>query len=152
MSHLKEQIAIEKQRIAVFEAKIEHCKKRIASLEFLIQDSDDELDTLATNSVTKNKATVTKNGSTDDNTDGYVRSKPIGENQLKLLRFIGKEGKSLKDIMVFSEEKNLDITDQNIRNFCVIYKKKYGYIESPHMAFYRLTSSGEKAAQKQAEK
>jgi hypothetical protein len=147
MSHLLEQIAVEKQRITVFEAKIAHCRKRIESLEYLIQDSDDELDTLASSSSAKYKATAKQNLKAGDSTDGYVRSKPLGESQLKLLRFLGKEGKSLKDMVAFAKSHNLDMTDQNVRNFAMIYRKKYGYIESPHMAFYRLTSSGEKASQ-----
>jgi hypothetical protein len=146
MSHLLEQIAVEKDRISVFEKKIEHCKKRIEYLEFLIQDSVDELDTLASSSVAKNKATVKQKVNVVDNADGYVRSKPIGENQLNLLRFIGKEGKSLKDMVEFAKTNKLNMADPNVRNFAMIYRKKYGYIESPYMAFYRLTESGEKIA------
>lgn len=139
MSHLLEQIAVEQQRIAVFEAKIANCKKRIESLEYLLQDSDDELDTLASiSSVTGIPVTPQKNAKTG----GYVRTKPMGEKQRRLLKFIGKDGKALKEMFDFANANNLGMTPQNIRNFAMIYRKRYGYIESPHTGFYRITESG----------
>jgi len=145
MSHLHEQIAIEKQRIAVFEAKIANCKKRIESLEFLILDADDELDTLASNTA--------KIGSHHDAQTTYgmaesksgTRKRPIGEAQLALLKFIGSDGKALKELVAFSKEKNLGMNDTYLRNFASIYRNRYGLLDSPHMGFYKLTEAGKNA-------
>ena len=141
MSYLQDQIAVEKQRIAVFESKIDQCKKRIASLEYLLQDSSDELDTLASNTVPTNISAAMQ-GSVTLTADAYVRTKPIADKQLRLLKFIGKEGKKLKEMIEFSNLNNLDMTPENIRNFVVVYKKRYGLIESPHSGFYQLTKTG----------
>lgn len=141
MSYFIEQIAVERQRIAVFESKIEKCKKRIESLEFLIQDSEDELDTLASNTsidTNKNTAKVSSNQSEGS----YVRKKPINSNTLTLLRFIGTDGKSIKDMVAYAKTHNLGLSDQNIRNFAMKYRKLYCLLDNPHTGFYRLNSDG----------
>lgn len=145
MSHLHEQIAIERQRIAVFEAKIANCKKRIESLEFLIRDSDDELDTLASNTANINSRHGGQITHGVGEAKSSTRKRPIGEEQLKLLKFIGSDGKALKDLVVFSKEKNLGMNDTYLRNFASIYRKRYGLLESPHTGFYRLTVAGQNA-------
>jgi len=144
MSYLQEQIAVEKQRITVYEAKIEKCKKRIESLEFLMQDSDDELDILAANTATV-KPMIPSQSSNEVNVMTGNRRRAIGGNQLALLRFIGTEGKTLKDMVAFSNENNFGMDDQNLRNFAMIYRRRYKLLENPHPGFYRLTIAGQDA-------
>lgn len=141
MSHLQDQIKIEQQRIAVFEAKIAHCKKRIESLEFLIRDSDDEMDTLASSAVIVSQ----QKPSGSAGVTGGSRKRPINEKSKKLLQYIGKEGKATKQLVAFSDEQKLELSDQNIRNFAMIFRKRYGLLESPHPGFYRLTEAGQNA-------
>lgn len=146
MSHLQDQIEIEKQRIAVFEAKIANCKKRIQSLEFLIHDSADELDTLASSTAT---ISTIHSGqlSIGGNSGSAVgaRKRAIGTEQIKLLKFIGPDGKQLKELIAFSKENGLDMNDTYLRNFASIYRKRYGLLENPHPGFYRLTEAGQNA-------
>lgn len=156
MTSYAEQIAIEKQKIAMFQSKIEQCQKRILSLEFLMADSDDALDAFASGMITASTPSHVAASSVphqlgdnkikaDDNE--YIRTpkKRLAENTIKLLKQIGIDGKELKDLAMYSKENNLGMTDQNIRNFAMIYRKQYGFIENPRKGFYRLTEVGRNA-------
>lgn len=143
MTTYSEQIAIEKQKIEMFQSKIEQCKKRISSLEFLMEDSGDELDALASNMITA----TTSEQAVHTPSHFVVRTpkKRLGPKAIKLLKYIGSEGKELKELVVFAKENNMNLNDGNLRNFAMIYRKNYGYLESPHSGFYRLTKVGKNA-------
>lgn len=140
MTSYAEQIIVEKQKIAMFQGKIEQCQKRILSLEFLMADSDDELDALASNMITAS----TSNYETATVLSAEVRhpKKRLADNTIKLLKKIGKDGIDLRDLVKYATINNLGMTDQNIRNLAMIYRKQYGFIENPRKGFYRLTEIG----------
>lgn len=151
MTTYAEQIAFEKQKIAMFQSKIEQCEKRILSLNFLMEDSNDDLDAMASYIITASSNVRTTysppTGVKNKNDTEEVRSprKRLANNTIKLLMKIGKEGIDLKDLVKYARENNLDMTDQNIRNFAMIYRRQYGYIENPRKGFYRLTDAGNAA-------
>jgi hypothetical protein len=157
MTSYLDQIAVEKQKIDMFQGKIDQCKKRIASLEFLMGDSDDALDALASNMITATthdvapiplaSAVAGKEIQPSVAHDVREPKKRLADNTVKLLKLIGKEGKELKELVDYSMKNNLNMRDQNIRNFAMIYRKQYGYIENPRKGFYRLTEAGQNAVE-----
>ena len=152
MSQYAEQIEIEAQKIALYKTKIEQCQKRIESLKFLMTDSEDALDSLTSNMIgaaSKLPATDTssqriKSLETLPNKQESTRKpgKSLSQKAIAILKFIGIDGKTLSQIIEYANLINLGMTDGNIRNFAMIYRKDFGYLENPQRGFYRLTEKG----------
>lgn len=166
MPNYDQEISIERQRIAVFVAKLDQCRQRLASLEYLKSNAEDALDTWASNiietgaqisadyQVALSKTTTLKGSNSVQVNHSSVGAitvmrKKLSEKALKLLSYIGKEGKSLQQLAEFVGRNDLDMTNQNIRNFAMVYRKNFHYIENPRVGFYRLTDLGEEVIQKQ---
>jgi hypothetical protein len=173
MSIYEEKISLERKKISFFQSKIEQCNKRIASLEFLQNSIDDAWDTLASGIVeTLPKQKVTTE--TEDEIDKIdAQSSNLGKDLLSnfesmqpafthprlgirdrsrvILDFIGRAGKSLQEIEAFAERSGFKMTNQGIRNFAMIQRKNFGYLESSKKGFYSLTDRGERAIREQIE-
>lgn len=144
MSYLTEQIELEKKKIALFQAGIENCNKRIKKLESL--EEGDELDTFVS-SMISTPLQLSNNDKTnvDENTAMRIPKKRIADKTITILRHFGKEGKSLKDTVAYSIANKIGLNENNIRNLAMIYKNDFGYLESPSRGFYKLTELGQNA-------
>lgn len=133
----------------MFQAQIDKCLKRIESLRFLSQDSPDELDTLATSMLGISSDSILPSKSTqNEKIEFEPRRKRFTDKSLKILKFIGREGKSLRELVTFCQENAMNMTDANLRNFAMQYRG-YGLIDSETKGFYKLTEFGMESVQKQ---
>lgn len=166
MPNYEEEISLERQKIALFLAKLDQCKQRLASLEFLKSNAEDSLDAWASKIIKNEMPDLTEYQAALATTitlevsnslqKNYISAgaitisrKKLGKKALTFLSYIGKEGKSLQHLSEFAKKNELGMTNQNIRNFAMVYRKNFQYIESPRVGFYRLTDLGYEVVQKQ---
>jgi len=142
----------ERSRIEALRRRIAHHEQRIRTIEELAAE-DDENDSLLDQSAA---SPVIESSADDRQSQGGVvledtQASPrlpsrISTASLKLLAFIGQEeaGKTLNEVVSYSEEQGLAQSRKDISSFANIYRNKFALLDSPALGLYRLTERGAK--------
>jgi len=136
----------EQAKIALLRAKIEECQRRIDVLRSFL--NTDELDTLLTKSLLPES--VEREAASHARLDVQPRraSSPGGaqdprrrlsDDVLKILRFIGSDGKTLNELESFCKSKGFRHNRGSLRSMISTYKLKHGFIDSEDPGIFRLT-------------
>lgn len=73
--------------------------------------------------------------------DGFPK-KALGHTALTLLRFAGKEDKSIDQFVEHAQANGIDRNRQGIRAFLFQYKSIYGLLQSQRDGYFRLSDLG----------
>lgn len=63
----------------------------------------------------------------------------VPPNWVKLLTFIGKDGKTLGQVEAFIKEHSLPLSNGAARTGLMNYRKEHGFVDSPKKGFYMAT-------------
>lgn len=143
----------ERSRIEALRRRIAHHEQRIRTIEELAAE-DDENDSLPDQSAASpGSATMISPPDDREQQGGNAPADPqasprlpsrISTVSLKLLAFIGQEegGKTLDEVVSYSEEQGLGQSRKDISSFANIYRNKFALLDSPALGLYRLTERG----------
>ena len=149
-AHLIEQ---EQAKIALLQAKIVECERRIEALKSFL--NADEFDALLTKSLSpdhqkKNEVSaaaptqqapqvaVEPESVSDQERYGDPKRR-LSEDVQSILRFIGLDGKSLDELETYCAAQKFSHNRGTLRSLMSNYKIKHGFIDSPKLGFFRLT-------------
>lgn len=153
-------ISQERAKIDLLRQKIRECEMRISVFESM---TDDDLDVALSKSLGSGASIGTSHatdipaplGSHTLQTPAHdaehqtqpvhqfeVPKKRISSQMLKLLYFIGENGKGVDDLVGYAKQSAIDITRGGIRSTMNNYKNKFGLLVSPKDGFFRLSERG----------
>lgn len=144
----------ERSRIEALRRRIAHHEQRIRTIEELAAEDDENdlsSDRLAASPDSATISSVAADGRELRGGDVPVDAQTslrwpsrISTATLKILAFIGQEegGKTLDEVVSYSEEQGLRQTRKDISSFANIYRNKFGLLDSPALGLYRLTERG----------
>lgn len=144
-------ISNERAKIVVLEAKIAECRRRISTFESMkaSDDLDDLLDrrvgAVAVVSdgqpVTQANEVASETASNEINSSDFPK-KALNKNSLSLLRFAGRDDKSIDQFLAHASEQGISESRQRIRAFLHQYKTTYGLLTSDRDGHFRLSDKG----------
>lgn len=147
MSQREELLKREKLKLTWLREKVLDQERLVSTLEGIPNDPLDEMFERETRGArntpappqleTRPQADVWPSGS-DFVWGRYPRRVP--PNWVKLLTFIGKDGKSLGQVEAFIKEQALPISNGAARTGLMNYRKEHGFVESPKKGFYIATN------------
>jgi hypothetical protein len=146
-------IAQEQAKIALLQAKIDECLRRIETLRSF--ENADELDSLLAKSLFPSPLPGPRTSSTTSelqseqrriepkhvsNNDGHSNPKRrLSEDVVGILRFVGLNGRSLDELEAYCASRGYEHNRGSLRSVMSNYKIKHGFIDSPKSGFFRLT-------------
>jgi hypothetical protein len=158
MSQRNELLDLERRKLDLLRTKIAEQERRVKLLETIDVDAllERELglrtgadqDSVAAPSAPKARALDAKRasgGSEDHMTDSPVRGwqprlpRRVPPTWIRVLRFLGQDGKSYDEVIAFIEANGLSLTPGAARTQLMNYRKEFGFIENPRKGFYKAT-------------
>ncbi|MCG9078922.1 hypothetical protein [Laribacter hongkongensis] len=143
-AHLIEQ---EQAKIALLQAKIVECERRIEALKSFL--NADELDTLLAKSLYPSHQKMIEQEAIPVQTtcqavldqESYEDPKRrLSEDVQSILRFVGVAGKSLDELEAYCRSQAYGHNRASLRSMMSNYKIKHGFIDSPEQGFFKLTT------------
>lgn len=141
----------EQAKIALLQAKITECERRIELLNSFV--NADELDDLLTRKSQEQDESRAAGGAGTIQTQlpevvseikGYELPKRRLTDDVKIiLRYIGAEGKSLDELEAFCSANGFKHNRGSLRSLASNYKTKHGFVTSPKLGFFKLTERGQ---------
>ncbi|WP_313387601.1 hypothetical protein [Achromobacter aegrifaciens] len=142
----------ERSRIEALRRRIAHHEQRIRTIEELAAEDDENDSSPDPSAASLSSATTVSSAGDREQQGGNVSVDPqaprlpsrISTASLKLLAFIGQEqaGKTLNEVVSYSEEQGLGQSRKDISSFANIYRNKFALLDSPALGLYRLTERG----------
>ncbi|KGD95268.1 MULTISPECIES: hypothetical protein [Achromobacter] len=143
----------ERSRIEALRRRIAHHEQRIRTIEELAAEDDENDSPPDQSAASPGSATMISPPDDREQQGGNapvdLQASPrlpsrISTASLKILAFIGQEegGKTLDEVVSYSEEQGLRQTRKDISSFANIYRNKFGLLDSPALGLYRLTERG----------
>lgn len=142
----------ERSRIEALRKRIAHHEQRIRTIEELAAEDDENDSSPDPSAASLGSATTVSSANDREPQGGNVSVDPqalrlpsrISTASLKLLAFIGQEqaGKTLNEVVSYSEEQGLGQSRKDISSFANIYRNKFALLDSPALGLYRLTERG----------
>jgi hypothetical protein len=140
----------EQAKIALLQAKITECERRIELLNSFV--NADELDDLLTRKSQEQDELKAGGASAVQaqlpelvsEARGYELPKRRLTDDVKIiLRYIGAEGKSLDELEAFCSAKGFKHNRGSLRSLASNYKTKHGFVTSPKLGFFKLAERGQ---------
>lgn len=140
-------IAQENAKIDLLRSKIQECERRIDVLRSFVAADEQDAFLIQSLGSNQNSPSISERASAHNDASLEPHGLPqrrLNDQTVSTLRFIGRDGKTLAQLLEYSKQQGWSQSNGALRSFATNYRQKFGFIDSPHNGFYRLTEVGEK--------
>lgn len=147
MENYADVIARERQKIELLRKKIRECETRIASLT-----GSDSLDDLLEKELLAQQSPAAEQKASPQPArapavselaaeETRERTKRLTDKWVRVLQYIGKEGKAFPQLSQFVAENGIGLTDGALRTGLMNLRKENGYVGNPRKGVYFVTDA-----------